>query len=178
MNLSSWEITTDILYQLGALNVFVKMHGEKIQHVAPHGRLGNLAVVNRKYAEAIADAVEKFDPSLYIVTQPGELANIAKEKGLKVVIHILADRAYLENGTLVPRMEPNAVIHDPEIVVERCVKMISSGKVETISGKEISVEAHTLCLHGDTLGSVELAKRIKKALVDAGVEIRKLEEWL
>jgi 5-oxoprolinase (ATP-hydrolysing) subunit A len=177
MNLTPLEITTDVLYQLGALSAFTKMSGARLQHISPHGRLGNLAVIDRKYAEAIVEAVVRFDPSIIIVTQPGELANIAKQQGLRVAFHIFADRAYNDDGTLVSRREPHSVIHDPDIVVPRCVRMVVEGKVETVTGRDISVTAHTLCLHGDTPGSIELAQKIKNALIEAGVEIRKLEDW-
>jgi UPF0271 protein len=178
INLTPLEITTDVLYQLGALSAFVNVSGGSLQHISPHGRLGNLAVVDRKYAEAIVKAVVRFDPSIIVVTQPGELAHVAKQQGLRVAFHIFADRSYNDDGTLVSRSEPHSVINDPEIVVPRCVRMVTEGKVTTITGRDISVDAHTICLHGDTPGSLELARRIKSGLIEAGIEIRKLEEWL
>ncbi|MGP7817933.1 LamB/YcsF family protein [Niallia sp. 01092] len=177
IELSSWEITTDILYQLGALNAFVKAYGGTLQHVTPHGRLGNLSVENRKYAEAIVEGIVRFDPSLMVVTTPGEMANIAEQRGLKVAYVIFADRAYNDDGTLVSRDNPNAVIHDPETVVKRCVKMVVEGKVTSITGKEIEVDGQSLLLHGDTSGSLKLAQQIKSALIEAGVEIRRLGDW-
>lgn len=177
MNLSSWEITTDVLYQLGALSAFVKASGGRLQHVSPHGRLGNLCVVDRKYAEAVVEAIMKFDTSLIVVTQPGEMDSIAKQNGLKVANLIYADRAYQDDGTLVSRKEPNAVIHDPETVVKRCVRMVVEGRVTSVTGREIEVTGHTLCLHGDTAGSLMLARQIRSGLVEAGVEIRRLSDW-
>lgn len=176
MNLSSWEITTDILYQLGALSAFVRFYGGQLQHITPHGRLGNLADTDRKYAEAIIDAVIRFDPSLIVAVPEGELAHLGKQRGLKVATLMLGDRSYHDDGSLVNRREPNAVIHDPEIVIKRCVRMAVEGKVTSITGRDIWKKGDSLLLHGDTKGSLELARRIRSALVEAGVEIRKLGE--
>lgn len=178
MHLTSREITTDVLYQIGALSAFVRATGGHLQHVSPHGQLGNLSVVDRNYAEAIALAIMKYDSSLIVVTQPGELDIAARQLGLKVANLIFADRAYKEDGTLVSRKEENAVIHDPQIVVQRCVRMVVEGKVTAVTGKDIEVDGHSLLIHGDTPGSLKLARLIRDALVNAGVEIRKLSDWL
>lgn len=177
MDLTSWEVTTDVLYQIGALSAFVKAYGGTLQHVTPHGRLGNLSVVDRNFAKAIVEGIAKFDPSLIVVTTPGELAEVATQKGLKVAYTIFADRAYNDDGTLVSRDNPSAVIHDPETVVKRCVRMVVEGKVTSITGREMDVVGHSLLLHGDTSGSLKLAQQIKNALLEAGVGIRKLGDW-
>lgn len=174
MNLTSWEITTDIIYQLGALDAFVKIYGGHLQHITPHGRLGNLADTDRRYAEAVIDAVLRFDPSLTIVVSEGELARLAKEHGLKVATLLLGDRSYNDDGSLVNRREPNAVISDPEAVLKRCVRMVVEGKVASINGHDIEKRGDSLLLHGDTAGALEMAKKIRRALVEAGVEIRTL----
>ncbi|WP_158734800.1 LamB/YcsF family protein [Alteribacillus sp. YIM 98480] len=178
MSLTPLEIKTDVLYQIGALSAFVKASGGHLQHVSPHGRLGNLAVKNREYAQAIVEAVLSFDSSLIIITEPGELAVEAEKRGLKTAVQLFADRAYNDDRTLVSRKEPGAVIHNQETVLQRCLKMVLEGTVETVSGSEIEVDGNTLCVHGDTAGSVDLAKEIKATLIEAGVEVRKLEEWL
>lgn len=176
MNLTSWEITTDVIYQLGALDAFVRIYGGHLQHITPHGRLGNLADTDPRHAEAIVDAVIRFDPSLIVAVPEGQLAQLAKQRGLKVATLILGDRSYNDDGSLVNRREPNAVIHDPEIMVKRCVQMAIEGKVKSITGREIAKKGDSLLLHGDTPGSLELARRIRSALVEAGVEIRNLGE--
>lgn len=178
MNLTPLEIKTDVLYQLGALSAFVKASGGRLQHVSPHGQLGNMAAVNRKYAEAILDAIGLFDPSLIVMAVPGELIDLAKQRGLRAATILFADRAYNDDGSIVSRKEPNAVISDPAYVVERCVRMVVEGKVTSITGREIEVKGHSLLLHGDTAGSLDLARKITTALREAGVEIRKLGEWL
>jgi Uncharacterized proteins, homologs of lactam utilization protein B len=178
MDLSSWEVTTDVLYQIGALNAFVRAYGGKLQHVTPHGKLGNFSVVDQRYAEAVAEGIAKFDPSLIVVTMPGELAEAAKKKGLRIAYTIFADRAYNDDGTLVARSHPDAVIRDPDVVVKRVIRMVNEGKATSITGKEIEVHGQSLLLHGDTPGSLQLAKQIKNALMSAGIEIRKLGDWV
>ena len=178
MNLTSWEITTDVLYQLGALNAFVKAYGGQLQHLTPHGQLGNLAASDSKCAEAIVDAVVRFDPSIIILCQPGELAEAAKKRGLRHAATIFADRAYNDNGKLVSRKEPNAVINDPDIVIKRCVRMVVERKVTTITGRDLTINGNALLLHGDTAGSLDLARKIRSALIEAGVEICKLSKQL
>lgn len=178
MDLSYTEIVTDLLYQIGALSAFVQVYGGKIQHIFPHGQLGLRANHDRMYAEAIVDAVIKYDSTLIMMTQKGELATIAQKKGLKVANPIFADRAYHEDGTLVSRKEAGSVIHDPDLVVSRCLRMVLEGKVTAITGKDINIEGHTLLIHGDTQGSLELARKIREALEGADVSILPLGEWL
>lgn len=121
MDLTPHEVRTDLTYQLGALSGFAAHHGTALAHVAPHGRLGNLVAVRRDYAEAVVEAVRRFDERLIILAQDGELATAAREAGLAVGIVGIVDRAYRSDGTLVPRSEPGAVIHDPaEVATARC----------------------------------------------------------
>ena len=178
MNCTSWEITTDVMYQLGALNAFVKAYGGHLQHITPHGRLGNLADSDKRYAEAVLDAVVRVDESIIIAVSEGELWRLAKQKGLRVATLMLGDRSYNDDGSLVNRRLPNAVIKDPEAVMKRCVRMVMEGKVTSINGREIDKKGNTLLLHGDTEGSLELARKIRGALIEAGVEIRTMEQQL
>nr|WP_255783427.1 5-oxoprolinase subunit PxpA [Oceanobacillus alkalisoli] len=173
-----WEVTTDVLYQLGALSAFTKAHGGKIQHITPHGALGNLVAIDRNYANAVLDAVESFDPKLIILSQPDEFLFAAKERGLKTAAIMFADRSYNDEGRIVSRSEPNAVLHDPEIIVQRCLNMVIEQKVTTITGNKIKVQGNALLLHGDNKGALELAEKIKASLVDAGVEIQGIEKQL
>lgn len=177
-DLTPLEVKTDVLYQLGALSAFTKSENNEIQHISPHGRLGNLSVSNRSYAEAITEAVMLFDPSIIIMTEPGELESVAREKGLKVAVQMFADRAYNEDHTLVTRKNPNAVIHDSDVVIERCLRMVIDQKVEAHTGKDIDINGHTLCVHGDTEGAVILARKIRQALIAEGVEVKKISDWL
>lgn len=178
MALSQFEITTDFLYQIGALSAFVKAYGGVLQHVSPHGRLGNLVVTNRHHAEAVVDAIVAYDSNLIVVAQRGVLADLARQRGLRVAIQIFGDRAYDDDGMLVSRTLEHAVIHDQNLVVERCVRMVTEGKVSSITGKDIEMNGHTLTLHGDTTGSLELARKVRAALLESGVAIRKLGDFL
>ncbi|RAS75617.1 LamB/YcsF family protein [Priestia endophytica] len=178
MGLTPYEIKTDLLYQLGALEAFLRPYGAKLQHISPHGRLGNTAVQNSEFAEAIVEAALAFDSSLIVMTEPGELAKAAQAREMKVAIQLFADRAYNEDGTLVSRKEPNAVIHDEETVIRRCINMVKKGRVTAHTGKEIEVTGHTLCVHGDTPGALRLAMRIKKVFQTEEIEVSQLEKWL
>jgi UPF0271 protein len=178
MDLTAHEVRTDVLYQVGALSAFAAYHGTRLTHVAPHGRLGNLVATRADYAEAVADAIAGFDRGLIVLAQEGELSRAARERGLRVGIVGIADRAYLDDGTLVPRSRPGAVLHDPAQIAERTVRMVTDGVIETVSGRDIPIEADTVLLHGDNSAAVELARRIKRDLVDAGVEIKPLDDVL
>ena len=171
MTLSRDEVRTDVLYQVGALAAFTTVHGGAVAHLTAHGRLGNLVVTETEYALGVADAVEQFDPNLIVLTQEGELARIARERDLRVGIIGMADRAYRGDGTLVPRREPGAVIHDEEIVAARTVRMVTDGVVESIGGKDLAVACDSVLVHGDSPGAVALATRIRRDLEKAGVQI-------
>lgn len=178
MDLAPAEVRTDVLYQLGALTAFAAFHGTKVAHLAPHGRLGNLVATRADYAAAVADAVLGTDPEIIIVAQDGELAQAARLRGLQVGIVGIADRAYQSDGTLVPRSQSGAVIHDPAAIAARTVRMVLEGLIDTIDGTDIPIVADTILLHGDNLGAVELARRIRRDLTASGVTIAPLAQVL
>lgn len=171
MDLTADEVRNDVIYQLGALTAFAAYHGSSVSHVAPHGRLGNLVAARADYAQAVADAAVRVDPNLIMMAQDGELANAAAERGLRVAIVGIADRAYQEDGSLVPRSQPGAVIHDPSVIVQRTIRMVREGLIATASGSDLPIQADTVLLHGDNPGAVELARLIRNELVAAGVSI-------
>ncbi|MGW9413999.1 LamB/YcsF family protein [Arthrobacter cupressi] len=178
MDLTAEEVRTDTLYQLGALSAFAAYHGTRVSHIAPHGRLGNLVATRADYADAVADAAFRADPSLIVLAQDGELARAAAERGLGVAIVGIADRAYQPDGTLVPRSQPGAVLHAPAVIVERTVRMVCEGVIETVAGTDVAIQADTVLLHGDNPGAVALARLIRKELTTAGVRIAPLAEVL
>ncbi len=178
MQVSYEEAVTDILYQIGALSAFCRRHGVQLQHVKPHGQLNNLAVTDSRLAEAIVDAVRAFDPGLILIAYGGELLRIGETKGLTVAHEVYADRAYTGDGRLVSRRLPGAVITDPEEVARRTVRLVVEGVVDTVEGSELPVRADTVCLHGDTPGSVALAAAVRRALDAAGVVVEPLSRWL
>ncbi|MCF8040540.1 MAG: 5-oxoprolinase subunit PxpA [Desulfarculaceae bacterium] len=170
------EVRTDVLYQTGALAGIAKAHGVGLQHVKPHGALYNTAAAHPATAQAIAQAVASYDPSLILVTLAGPAGEtfrtVAQEMGLTVASEAFADRAYTSEGRLVPRGTQGAVIHDPEVVAARCVRMATEGVVESIDGKLVELKADTICVHGDNPSAVELVKALRQALTQAGVELR------
>lgn len=174
MGLTADEVRTDMIYQLGALQGFAAYHGTTVAHLAPHGRLGNLVATRADYAAAVVDAVIHVDPTISVLAQDGELAEAARAAGVAVGIVGIADRAYLDDGRLVPRSEPGAVLHDETEIAERTVRMVVDGVISSIGGVDIPIHADTVLLHGDTPGAVSLARRTRAALVAAGVEIAPL----
>jgi 5-oxoprolinase (ATP-hydrolysing) subunit A len=178
MDLSWEEARTDTLYQIGALSGFVQSRRGQLSHVTPHGRLGNLVVVDPVLADAVADAVASFDPNLIVVTQEGELAKAARARGLEVGVMFLADRAYEDNGQLVKRTLPGAVLHDPAQIAERAVSAITTGAVSSVNGADVAVAADLVLLHGDNLEAIENARLLREALENAGVEISPLRRVL
>ncbi|MCA4133289.1 LamB/YcsF family protein [Arthrobacter sp. M4] len=178
MDLTADEVRNDVVYQLGALSAFAALHGAKVSHIAPHGRLGNLVATRADYGEAVAEAAAGVDPNLIVVAQEGELARAARSRGLDVAIVGIVDRAYQEDGTLVPRSQPGAVLHNPSEIVDRTVRMVCEGKIATATGSDIDITADTVLLHGDNPGAVELARLIRSELVAAGVHIAPLAEVL
>jgi len=169
------EAKNDVIYQIGALAAFTK--SKRLQHVKPHGAMYNMAAEGGDLARAICEAVLEVDPQMILVVLTGTpWAGLAAEMGLRVALEAFADRALNPDGTLVPRSRPGSVIHDPEELVERSIKMITEGKATAISGEEIPVRADTLCLHGDTPGAVQLAADLRSKLEAAGVEIAPLSK--
>lgn len=178
MDLTADEVRNDVLYQLGALSAFAAYHGTSVSHIAPHGRLGNLVATRPDYAAAVADAAHRVRPDLIVLAQDGELALAAAGRGLPVGIVGIADRAYEDDGTLVARSQPGAVIHDPATIVDRTIRMVCEGVIESASGAKLPVVADTVLLHGDNPGAVDLARLIRNELTAAGVTIAPLAQVL
>ena len=172
MALTPAELEAALLYQIGALAAFARAAGTPLVHVKPHGALYNVAARDQTVAEAIVRAVAAFDADLIVVTLPNSaLAHAARAADLRVAHEGFADRAYREDGSLVPRAEPGAVIHDPVLATMRAVRMVTQGAVEAITGKIVPLHIDTLCIHGDTPGAVTIAAALRAALEAEGVEI-------
>ncbi|MCS7366149.1 MAG: LamB/YcsF family protein [archaeon GB-1867-035] len=168
------EVEEYTLYQIGALDAFARAAKVKLQHVKPHGALYNKAAVNIEIAEAIARAIAQYDDNLILVGLANSHLITAGEKyGLKVAREAFADRAYNPDGTLTPRKIKGAVIEDPEKVLERAVKMITEGITYSIDGKTVRIgEIDTICVHGDTPGAVEIARRLYEELPEKGIQLK------
>jgi len=175
MSLSEAEIKNYVKYQIGALSAFTKTYGMKLHHVAPHGALGNLCEKDETASRAVCEAVLETDPSLIIFYIAGtQLGRTAKEMGLQTAAEIFADRAYMDDLSLVPRKMEGAMITDEVFAIERCIKMIKTGKVTTISGKETDIHGDTLCVHGDGPKAVAFVKRIREEFEKEQIQIRSI----
>lgn len=167
------ELVNDVIYQIAALDGFARIAGSKVRYVKPHGALYNAIVTHAEQAAAVVKAVQLYDSSLPVMGLPGsEWLRLAAEAGLTTVAEAFADRAYTPEGTLVSRRLPGAVVHDPDEVVRRTVRMAVDGTVEAVDGSVVSVRPRSLCVHGDTPGAVEIARRVRDGLVAAGVDLR------
>jgi len=177
MALTPDEVSNAVTYQVGALAAFAP--ARKLQHVKPHGALYNTAVRDADVAGAVVSAIKMFDPDLiHVVLAGSQWEAIARNHGVRVARECYADRAVTPEGTLVPRGHTGAVIHDPEAVVERSLKLSTTGRVTAIDGTEIDFSADSICLHGDTAGAVELAAAVRNGLEAAGVEIIPMNELI
>ncbi|MFD6951511.1 hypothetical protein A6A08_12170 [Nocardiopsis sp. TSRI0078] len=166
------ELTDEVLYQLGALSAFTRLAGDRIRYVKPHGALYNAIVRHEKQAAAVVAAVRAFDPGLPVLGLPGsEFLRLAEEAGLPTHQEAFADRAYTPEGELVPRREPGAVLHDPEEIAERCLRIARGEPVEAVDGTRIRVEADSLCVHGDSPGAVDIARAVAGRLRAEGVTV-------
>ena len=172
MQVSPDEVEGMVLYQLGALAAMARAEGVQLQHVKPHGALYNMAARNVTLSDAIARAVRAFDPSLILFGLAGSPMLAAGEAaGLRVASEVFADRAYEPDGSLASRRREGSVIHDADAVAARAVRMVRDGSVVATTGASIALRADTICVHGDTPGAADLARRIRQALESAGVAV-------
>jgi UPF0271 protein len=172
MDVPPAELAAEVAYQIGALQVFARAAGARVAYVKPHGALYNRVVRDEEQAGAVVDGVLLADATLPVLGLPGSrLLELAGKAGLPVVTEAFADRAYTDEGTLVPRGEDGAVVTDPEAVVERSVGLARLGEVTSRSGALIEVHARSLCLHGDTPGAVDLARLVRERREASGVRV-------
>jgi UPF0271 protein len=166
------DLRADVLYQLGALDAFARAAGSRVRYVKPHGALYNTCVTDHVQAEAVAVAVASYDCALPVLTLPGSaLAAAASAHGITVVAEAFADRGYRSDGTLIPRGEPGALLHDPVAIAKRAVSIAAEHQVVGDDGSGITIEARSLCVHGDTPGAVHIASAVRSALTEAGVQL-------
>lgn len=177
MNISFDEAKAYTLYQIGALAGICKVHGIRLQHVKPHGALYNMAARDYQLSRAVCEAVAEFDPELIILGLSGsQMIQAAEDCGLKVALEVFADRAYEEDGSLVDRRKEGAVIHDEEEAIRRVLGMIKKGKVTAVTGKEIAIQADSVCVHGDGEKALLFVKKIRQTLISEGITICPLKE--
>ena len=177
MNVSPDELKNMILYQLGALDAFCRKWEIKLQHVKPHGAMYNMAAKDKKLADAIVEAILEYDDSMILLGLSGsEMLKSAAEKGLAFKREVFADRAYEEDGSLVARTKPGAVIQDENEAINRVISMIKYGKVKAITGKEIMVEPDSVCVHGDNPKALEFVKKISESLKAEGIIVQPMKK--
>lgn len=174
------EIRTDVLYQLGALSAFVSVHGGTITHLAPHGRMGSMATSDATHARAVADAVLAFNPSLIMICQQGHLEVEARKRGLAVGMVFLGDRAYGDDGMPVSRSLPGALLHDAEEIAARCVDLVLTGLVTSVSGNRVPLghDVDTILLHGDNKDALAISATLRTALAANDIEATGLVQVL
>jgi UPF0271 protein len=148
------------------------MAGHKVTHVKAHGALSNVACEDQMTARAIASAIKAVDRNLiFVVLANSKLVAAGDAAGLPMAHEIFADRAYEDDGSLVSRRKPGAVLHDPEQIARRVVRMVQDGAVVSVSGKVIKMRMDTVCIHGDTPGAVEIGRGVRQALKDSGIDV-------
>ena len=171
------EVKAMVQYQIGALQAFCTANGVRMQHVKPHGAMYNMAAKDRRLADAICQGIREVDPALILLGLSGScLLDAGRDLGLRCASEVFADRAYEDDGSLTPRGQEGAVITDEEEAIARVLQMVQQGTVQTRTGKIISIQADSVCLHGDGEKAVEFAKRIHSSLNTSGVKVVSLSE--
>ncbi|MCS4253147.1 LamB/YcsF family protein [Rhodococcus sp. WS1] len=172
IDMSPKDLTADVIYQIGALDGLARVAGSRVTYVKPHGALYNAIVHHRRQARAVVAAVVAYDSSLPVLGLPGSMfLEEAREAGLDVVAEAFADRAYTAEGTLVPRTESGAVLHDPALVAERVRRMVVDGELDAVDGSTLKITAESVCVHGDSPAAVDMAAAIRDLLESSDVEI-------
>ena len=165
-------LTADVVYQLGALEAFARIAGDRVRYVKPHGALYNAIVHHEAQAAAVVAAVVAYDRTLPVLGLPGSvfLASAAAA-GLTTVAEAFADRAYTPEGTLVARRLDGAVLHDPAAIARRCVAMATGDVIADVDGGPLLLTPDSICVHGDTPGAVQIARQVRQALTTAGLTV-------
>ena len=171
------ELEAMMLYQIGALEACARAQGIRVSHVKPHGALSNIACAERKIADAIARAVKRLDPTLILLAPAAsQLILAGREQGLPIVEEVFADRAYLDDGNLVPRSQPGAMVHGAEASLAHVMRMVEEQALISITGKRIPVNPQSICVHGDNAEAVATAKALREGLEKAGYTMATIPE--
>lgn len=177
MKISPAEARAYMLYQLGALGAFCKAKGVKMAHVKPHGALYNMAAKDAALAEAVVGAIRDYDDSLILLALANNgMTKAAERMGLAYANEVFADRAYEPDGTLVARTKPGAMIEDEDQAIARVIRMVKEGKVTAIDGSEVTIQADSVCVHGDGAKALLFVKKIREALLQENIDVKGLEK--
>lgn len=172
VDIDSATLQAHVEYQLGALIGLASAVGGTVAYVKPHGALYNTIARDERQSAAVVAAVCAVDPNLVLLGLAGGVVlDVAAKAGLAVAAEAFADRAYRFDGTLVSRTEEGAVLHDPAVVAERMVRLVDEGTIRAIDGTDVRVDAQSICVHGDSSGSVAMAAETKRMLQQAGITI-------
>ncbi|MET7994838.1 5-oxoprolinase subunit PxpA [Amycolatopsis sp. NPDC005232] len=172
LDISPADLTDDVLYQIGALDAFARAAGSSVKYVKAHGALYNTAAVDPAQAAALVEGVRQFGTGLALLCPPdSEMLRAASAAGVTGYAEAFADRAYTPEGQLVSRKLPGAVLHDADQVAARATAMATTGSVLDVAGGKLDLQAVSLCVHGDTPGAVDIARRIRASLAEAGVAV-------
>lgn len=172
MDLGYEETVNLILYQAGALRAIAEAEGTRLRHMKVHGALYNLAAREEKTAAAVVEAVSLLEENLLLfVPYASVLERIGRQKGIAVAVEVFADRNYINDGTLVAREDPRALVQNPAEVAARAAEIVMRGRIQTADGGSIKLKPDTICLHGDTPGAFKSACMVRMALIDAGINL-------
>lgn len=172
LNVSDDELEADVIYQIGAVEALASVAGTRIRYVKPHGALYNTIARDERQAAAVLRAMRALDPELPLVCLAASpLVDQAEDAGVRAVPEAFADRAYEPSGALVSRREPGSVLHDPDEVADRMVRLVRDGLVTARDGSEVRLHAESICVHGDSEGAVQMAAAVRHRLSAAGVRI-------
>lgn len=177
MNVKPEEAKAYVQYQIGALLAFCRAQGIPLVHVKPHGALYNMAGKDYALAKAICEGIAEIDDRLILLALSGsQMVTAARNTGLRVASEVFADRAYEEDGSLVARTKPGSMITDEGEAIRRVVRMAKEGKVACVTGRDISIKADSVCVHGDNAHALAFVQKIRSALTSEDIEILPLPE--
>ena len=177
MTIPPREVKAMVMYQIGALQAFCTAHGLKLQHVKPHGALYNMAGKDEALAMAVCEAIQAVDDSLILLGLSGsKMLEAADKIGLRSAREVFADRAYEEDGSLVARTKPGAMITDEDEAVARVIRMIREGRVTAVTGKDIPIRADSVCVHWDIPKALAFVQKIRAALTAEQIQIVPLRD--
>lgn len=172
MDVASADLVADVIYQIGALQGLAAAAGTCVRYVKPHGALYNTIAHDTRQAHDVIAAIRAVNPQLALVALAGSpLVQWARDAGLRVVSEAFADRAYTPQGALVSRREKGAVLHDPEQIAQRMLRLAQEGVIEAVDGSVVRIEADSICVHGDSPDAVAIARQLRARLEAEGIAI-------
>lgn len=172
MAVTNADMRDMLIYQIGALQGFARAAGHRVTHVSYHAAFGNMAMADRDLADVMTQAIVAVDPQLIVFSMPDTaVEHSARAAGLRTIQMFLADRAYRRDGSLVPRGQPGALIHDLSAVRARIGHFVRTGQVRTIDGHAMDIRAQSILVHSDTPGAGNIAMAVREAIAEAGGDV-------